>query len=161
MAYMQRKKYTIDLAGHMAECEANYARLMQLLPNIDRVDQYQFGIELAAEVPALFQIEITERCKYTTMLDIRQQLPVASSSSTVNTSLGLSPFFSLRVYHDAQMAEVIAFNNHQRLRPSYEYPNDKMYHRDEKAQLNTLLGEWLSHCLQHGHVLDNPLEVFQ
>ena len=36
----------------------------------------------------------------------------------------------------------------------YEYPNRHMYQSDEKAQFNVFLGEWLSHCLDRGHVLD-------
>jgi uncharacterized protein YqiB (DUF1249 family) len=40
------------------------------------------------------------------------------------------------------------------LRPRYEYPNQSMYHSDEKYQLNCFLGEWLNLCLEHGHSLD-------
>ena len=137
----------------MAECEANYARIMQLLPDMDRVDQRKFGIELNGSGTAQFQIVVKERCKYTTMIDINS-LPVSSSKPHLwDKSRLAAPYFSLRVYHDARMAEVVAYNRHQRLRPSYDYPNDKMYQRDEKAQLNTFLGEWLSHCLQYGYEL--------
>ena len=148
---MRTKKYTIDLAGQMAECEANYARIMQLLPDIDSAESWDFGVELASGEPAIFRIEVKERCKYTTMVDISQQL-----SSNALQPWSANPCFSLRVYHDARMAEVVAYDRHQRLRPSYDYPNNKMYQRDEKSQLNIFLGEWLSHCLKYGHVLDNP-----
>ncbi len=154
---MLNRKYSIDLAGQMAECEANYARIMQLLPDMARADQRSFGLELADSQAARFQVVVKERCKYTTMIDIYQL-----SSSGHNDWPWLqfedsTPYFSLRVYHDARMAEVIAYNHHQRLRPSYDYPNDNMYHRDEKAQLNTFLGEWLSYCLEHGYALNNPI----
>lgn len=148
---MLNKKYSIDLAGQQLECEANYARIMRLLPDMAYVDQSQYEIEFSRSAPEQYQIVVKERCKYTTMIDIRQ-LPSNRTPSWLE-SLNASPWFSLRVYHDARMAEVIAYNRHQRLQPSYDYPNDKMYHRDEKAQLNKFLGEWLSHCLLYGYVL--------
>ena len=154
---MLNRKYSIDLAGQMAECEANYARIMQLLPDMEHVDRRHFGVELAGSAPLQFQIVVTERCKYTTMIDISQLPANAGHGQPWLQSEDATPFFSLRVYHDARMAEVIAYNRHQRLHPSYDYPNDNMYHRDEKAQLNTFLGEWLSHCLKYGHALNNPM----
>jgi len=146
-----KKKYSVDLAGQLAECEANYARIMKLLPDMDSVDQRDFGVELTGAGLVQIRIEVKERCKYTTMIDISQQVQsdVSLWAST--------PCFSLRVYHDARMAEVIAFDQHQRLRPSYDYPNANMYHRDEKIQLNIYLGEWLSHCLEFGRILGNPV----
>lgn len=150
-----QKRYSIDLAGQMAECEANYARIMQLLPDMATIDQRDFGVLLAGGSAVQFRIAVTERCKYTTMIDINQQ----SSASAWPQEWAKAPFFSLRVYHDARMAEVVAYDRHQRLRPKYDYPNDNMYQRDEKAQLNTFLGEWLSHCLQHGHSLDDAADT--
>ncbi len=144
---MPKKKYTVDLAAQMAECEANYVRIMQLLPDMSSTDQREFAVVMADGEPLEFLISITERCKYTTMLDISQQ-------STVPTldAWSPAPCFSLRVYHDAQMAEVVSYDRQHRVQPKYDYPNANMYQRDEKTQLNTFLGEWLSHCLKYGQV---------
>ena len=137
----------MDLAAQMAECEANYARIMQLLPDMDTVDQRQFSVDLAGSESQQFRIAVKERCKYTTMVDISRQSEHASKPWAT------APSFSLRVYHDARMAEVVAFDRHRRLQAKYDYPNDNMYQRDEKSQLNTFLGEWLSHCLKYGQAL--------
>ncbi|WP_235015353.1 DUF1249 domain-containing protein [Oceanicoccus sp. KOV_DT_Chl] len=142
-----KKKYTVDLAAQMAECEANYARIMQLLPDMDTVDQRQFAVDMAGSELQQFRIVVMERCKYTTMVDISRQSDPSSKPWTT------APSFSLRVYHDARMAEVVAFDQHRRLQAKYDYPNDNMYQRDEKSQLNTFLGEWLSHCLKYGQAL--------
>lgn len=155
-SYMLKKKYTVDLAGQMAECEANYARIMQLLPDMATVDQRLFGVELSGGQPAQIRIDVTERCKYTTMVDI-SQLPSAQGKKPWTTA----PSFSLRVYHDAQMAEVVSYDAHRALHASYEYPNEKMFQQDEKIQLNLFLGEWLSHCLKYGHALDDSGLCFQ
>lgn len=148
MTLVIKRKYSTDLAGQMAETEANYARIMRLLPDFDKVDHREFAVHLAGDRHVRFRISITERCPYTTMLDLHQ---LESSHEWAP-----GPHFSLRVYHDARMAEVVAFHQHRRLRQRYDYPNDKMFQRDEKAQLNQLLGEWLSHCLNHGYEVNSP-----
>lgn len=165
---MRKKQYRIDLAGLMAECEANYLRIMKLLPNMSEINIREFGVELAGSAPVQFRLEVKECCKYTTMVDISQQPLIRALSEEDSGSGDLEdyetpltpvenwikpPTFSLRVYHDAQMAEVISFDNHQPLQVKYDYPNSKMYQSNEKSQLNMFLGEWLSHCLQYGHVL--------
>lgn len=144
-----KKKYTVDLAAQMAECEANYARIMQLLPDMEAVDQREFLVAANNSEPQQFRISVLERCKYTTMVDISRQL-LAGQQAQPWTAV---PSFSLRVYHDARMAEVVGFNQHQRVQAKYDYPNDRMYQRDEKLQLNTFLGEWLSYCLKYGQAL--------
>jgi uncharacterized protein YqiB (DUF1249 family) len=143
-----KQRYKLDLAGQMAECEANYARLMKLLPDMGRVDHCRFAVQQAAGPSTHFCISVKERCKYTTMLEVSQSSQVAAWAG--------APDFSLRVYHDAQMAEVTAFQGYQRLQPIYPYPNHQMLHVDEKSQLNTFLGEWLSYCLKYGHAVDMP-----
>lgn len=156
-----KKKYTIDLAAQMAECEANYARLKQLLPEMATVDRREFGVEQVNGEPIELRLDVIERCKYTTMIEISQQLSPLKSSLKPPSRPPSQPWapalcFSLRVYHDARMAEVIAYNRQQPRLASYEYPNNNMYQRDEKSQLNRYLGEWLSYCLKHGYVLDDP-----
>lgn len=151
-----KRKYSVDLAGQMAECEANYARIMQLLPDLEASDSREFGVERPGAMPLRLRIVVTERCKYTTMLDIEQVEPQQPAIPGAPVEAAT---FSLRIYHDARMAEVIAFNRHRTLRPRYDYPNEKMYHRDEKMQLNRFLGEWLSHCLKYGQALEDPADV--
>jgi uncharacterized protein YqiB (DUF1249 family) len=150
-----KKKHTFDLSAQMAECEANYARIMQLLPDMDTVDQREFGVELPSGQSVLFRIDVIERCKYTTMVDIYQHVASSSISSDELPPWAVAPSFSLRIYHDARMAEVTAYDRQQAMRSSYDYPNAKMYQRDEKTQLNSFLGEWLKHCLKYGHGLED------
>lgn len=146
MSLAVKPKYSTDLAGQMAETEANYARLMKLLPSFDSADSREFAVELPGQQSVHFLLTITERCRYTTMLEFcQQQAPYEWAPA---------PRFSLRVYHDARMAEVVAFRQHRRLMQRYQYPNDNMFQRDEKAQLNKLLGEWLTHCLTYGHAIE-------
>ncbi len=177
---MSKSSYSIDLIKQMAECDANYIRLLKLVPHLqayrdnsfaemallknstgdkeifDRIknsaepekllegllvefciaDQISYGAKVTVE------IEIVEAFKYTTTLEIRQK-PVLKKWMT-------NPSMLVRVYHDANTAEVISYQGHKNLQARYEQPNAKMYHSDEKMQVNMFLGEWLTHSLKVG-----------
>lgn len=150
---MNSKAYSVDLAGHMAVCEANYFRLLQLLPELQLQDRREFLLAQGESASSRIRIDVLERCPYTTMLEIRQ---IEQSSSLSEWTV--QPQFQLRVYHDAKMAEVIACRDLSRIQPFYEYPNAQMLQRDEKQQLNRFLAEWLSHCLRHGFADESQLQ---
>ncbi len=140
-----RERYRVDLAGLQAACEANYARLMRLLPDMRTTQSSRsIGMTQGDQMLGVLVLDVVLACPYTTTLRIRQEhslpwLPV--------------PVMDVQVYHDARMAEVVSAEHARRLRSIYPYPNADMHQPDEKAQLNLFLGEWLSHCLACGHEL--------
>lgn len=142
---MAKARYQVDFPAHMAECEANYLRIGKLIPALANQDGCSFGVMLPNGSSARVDIQVVERCRYTTTLSVVQE--------------GLLDWvkahqMTVRIYHDAQMAEVIACQKGRHFLPAYDYPNKKMYHEDEKIQLNRFLGEWLANCLDFGHTLD-------
>lgn len=129
--------YHVDLAELMRVYETNYAKLNALLPRnaqVGHVCSYQ-----AADMT--YQLQVGEITKYTTLVDICQSddVPVFPL-----------PKMSVRLYHDARVAEVCSSEHIKRVKPINHYPNDKMLQKDEKAQLNRFLGDWLTFCLKHG-----------
>ena len=58
----------------------------------------------------------------------------------------------VRLYHDAEIAEVIRYQQHRKFNPRYAYPNAKMHQVDEKSKINQFLGELLAHCLLNARV---------
>ncbi|AVD85085.1 DUF1249 domain-containing protein [Pseudomonas sp. SWI6] len=140
-----RERYRVDLAGLQAACEANYARLMRLLPDMRTTQSSRrIGMTQGDQMLGVLVLDVVLACPYTTTLRVRQEhslpwLPV--------------PHLEVQVYHDARMAEVVSAEHARRLRSIYPYPNAAMHQPDEKAQLNLFLGEWLSHCLACGHEL--------
>jgi len=143
---MLRERYRVDLAGLQSACEINYARLMQLLPDM-RKGQVTRSVALSGgeSLLGVLKLEVVDVSPYTTTLQVQQEqrspwLP--------------SPRFEIRVYHDARMAEVVVADKVRRLRSLYPYPNQDMHQPDEKTQLNLFLGEWLTHCLACGHELE-------
>jgi len=145
-----KERYKVDLPLQMAECETNYVRLTKLLVNNQLPalqDEFRFMVARGAQ-HWLHLLRITERSPYTTTLEL-SRTALDTNSPWLNM-----PKLTLRMYHDAKLAEVLAWEGHKRLRPRYEYPNQSMYQCDEKFQLNRFLGEWLTLCLEHGHSLD-------
>ncbi len=140
-----KERYKVDLPLQMAECEANYARLTKLTAPVE-ADEIRFMVTRANQ-QWLHLLRVTERSPYTTTLEL-------SRTSVGQSSQWLSmPKLTLRMYHDAKLAEVLAWEGHKRLRPRYDYPNQSMYQSDEKYQLNRFLGEWLNLCLEQGHAV--------
>ncbi|WP_160488945.1 DUF1249 domain-containing protein [Pseudomonas sp. 8AS] len=140
-----RERYRVDLVELQAACEANYARLLRLLPDMrDGQGERRVALSQGDLLLGVLVLQVLEACPYTTTLSVSQEhslpwLPV--------------PRLEVRVYHDARMAEVVSAENARRFRSIYSYPNAAMHQPDEKTQLNLFLGEWLSHCLACGHEL--------
>ncbi|MDN3699480.1 MULTISPECIES: DUF1249 family protein [Vibrio] len=131
------KPYHVDLAELMRVYETNYAKLNALLPfqaEVGDVRCYQV-------INMTYQLKVHEVTKYTTLIDICQsdEQPVFPL-----------PKMSVRLYHDARVAEVCASEQISRVKARYDYPNKKMMQKDEKSQLNKFLGDWLTFCLKNG-----------
>lgn len=144
-----KERYKVDLPLQMAECEANYLRLCKLVAQ-NPGDEIRFMVARGQQ-QWLHLLKITERSPYTTTLELSRTV-VGGGSEWLTM-----PKLTLRMYHDAKLAEVLAWEGHKRLRPRYDYPNQSMYQSDEKYQLNRFLGEWLSLCLEQGQASGLPL----
>lgn len=142
-----KEPYKVNLPLQMAECESNYVRLSKLVAGLQQ-DEYRFMVTRGCQ-DWLFLLHVIERSPYTTTLQLKQ-IPVVP----VNQWLQM-PCLTLRMYHDAKLAEVLAWEGHKRLRPRYDYPNQQMYQSDEKLQINQFLGECLALCLNQGRAVDS------
>lgn len=141
-----RERYRVDLVELQAACEANYARLMRLLPHMREHSQSRrVALSQGEHLLGVLALDVLESCPYTTTLRLWQVQPLAWLPQAC---------LQVRAYHDARMAEVVGEDDRQRLHGSYPYPNPAMYLPDEKLQVNRFLGEWLSHCQAHGHAAE-------
>ena len=134
----RNKQFKLDLAELHAICEANYARLLRLFPAYETTNLREFQLG-----PARVQLEVIERCRYTTIFSISQQHAEARWLGGLKAEV--------RAYHDAGMLEVGSFQSHRRIQPRYNYPNEQMHQQDEKSQQNRFLADWLEHCLNNGY----------
>jgi uncharacterized protein YqiB (DUF1249 family) len=146
---VDKHQYRIDLNGHLADCEMNFRRLQKLLPiDVAAGDCLRFAVAANA-----VELRLKARAPYTTMIELCLEKPLFGEFP--------APSLQVRIYHDASLAEVMGARGLRPIKPRYTYPNVAMYHRDEKAQQNRYLGEWLSLCLTHGRSLDNPLNILK
>ena len=146
-------RYRIDLSAHIAECDANYLRLMKLAPDLDRNAERTLTLAIA-DRKVWVRIRVLERCPYTTLVEVSQHPWLEGLAFDLP-----APRLSVRMYHDARSAEVVEFQAGRRFHPVYAYPNDEMRQRDEKAQINRFLAEYLSACLHHGVAEDEAVVV--
>ena len=96
--------------------------------------------------------------RYTSVVTMAQDAMVQNSPAKNTTTMvnKLSPLFRpvmmVRLYHDARMVEILSSQDVRQIKPRYDYPNEAMFHQDEKRQLSLFLKEWLHLCLQQGQV---------
>lgn len=136
MTFVKQRKYVPHLPSILATCENNYICMLKLLPDCDSVNlSYQFEVSEQLK----YVINIIESTRYTSTLTMSQR---ASNSPQF-----LQPSMTIRLYHDAKVAEVIEAQRTARLEPVYDYPNIKMHMRNEKFMVNVFLAEWLHFCL--------------
>ena len=130
------KKHVPKLASLHAVCEANYGRLLRLLPDLDQ-QKLEYCFAVGKGLSYRIVIKLCE--PYTTTLEMRQ----------LNEGLPayMQPVMQIRLSHDARMAEVMGFQQMGRFKPSYPYPNSLMHQRNEKELVNHFLSEWLGFCL--------------
>ncbi|MEN8106429.1 MAG: DUF1249 domain-containing protein [Pseudomonadota bacterium] len=136
--------YTIPprtFAGLMELYECNYIRLRNLVPDLDNIPA-----AVVSSTPGALDLylRIAERCKFTTTLNLTYRFHDEEGRFP-------APDMRVRIYHDAQVGEVIACGRRRGLRHA-EY--NRMYHRytiDEKWRMNRFLQKWLGYCLLQGH----------
>ena len=142
----------IDIAGHHSVCELNYHRLLRLLPravrrrialdsrqgfeqDLEQEQRFQLAMNEPSEQRTL-ELRILDSAPFTSTIALEQHAPKASFFERV-------PKLVVRLYHDAEMAEIISWDRHRQWQPRYEYPNPQMYQPDEKLALNRFLADWL------------------
>lgn len=145
---MNRRAYVTDLKSLQGECTANYVRLERLLGDIEAGESRELELISHGRSLGFLCLEVQEQAPYTTIVRVSQR--------SVLDSVLASPRMRVHLYHDVRMAEVTDFQRQRHFDGRYRYPNARMHQPDEKLQLNRFLGEWLSHGLAHGHVLDLP-----
>lgn len=140
---IKRTLYKPQLTSLMNLCEVNYMMLLRLLADKEEVGtQRRFFISdfLA------YSVYVNEVTRYTSLVTMKQE---GNMLDTVFASM-LAPKMTIRLYHDARMAEVISNQDISQVKPRYDYPNHQMHLPDEKQQINQFLKEWLQLSLQLG-----------
>lgn len=128
-----KDKYQPDVSRFLALCGRNYAHIARWLP-----DDCHTGAQWLVEGEfGCLQVSLLESTPYTQVVSISRPMGMGAAH------LVPVPQVTVRVYHDAKLAEVLSSQQISQLRPVYDYPNLRMYHRNEKYQVNAFLEELL------------------
>lgn len=128
-----RKKYVPDLQKLQGICSRNYGLLVRLLP-LEYEQKANWAIKVADSLE--FNLTVVDKTPYTETMKLSQNNP--SIPRFMATEI------EFRIYHDAQMVEVLSFQKQTRIRQKYTYPNPMLHQKDEKIQVNALLKDWLN-----------------
>jgi uncharacterized protein YqiB (DUF1249 family) len=100
-----------------------------------------------------YNVTIKEVTRYTSVVSFEQEILSTSFKNVPGiVASALHPRMTIRLYHDARMAEVLSTQDIRQVKPRYSYPNSQMHQQDEKQQTNQFLNEWLHLCLRLGQV---------
>ncbi|WP_190294846.1 MULTISPECIES: DUF1249 domain-containing protein [Marinobacter] len=145
MPLRRKKAYVPDLRRFGALCEGNYGRIRRLrLLAESQPDVAEFELRDGDAYFGRVRIEQLQQSRFTETLLLEQ---IHNAGRWLN-----DPHLTVRVYHDAGMAEVISCYRYNRIEAINDYPNRFMHHPDEKTQVNAFLADWLDFCLRFGHV---------
>jgi uncharacterized protein YqiB (DUF1249 family) len=138
---VRRQRYQFDLAALQRLAAVNYAALEGLVEGLS--EQRPRVIKIGHHLR--FAIALVDDAPYTTEIRIQQQALQQQLPGLRETQL------DVRLYHDAQLAEVVRSQGVGRLQSRYPQPNPQMHHSDEKRQVNQFLHDWLKAIQQAGY----------
>jgi hypothetical protein len=121
--------------------ECNYIRLRNLVPDLDALPAEVIS-RLAGALD--LHLRIVERCKFTTTLNLTYHFTDAAG-------IFPAPDMQVRMYHDAQVGEVIACGRRRGIRHAEYNRMQHTYTLAEKWHMNRFLQKWLGYCLMQGH----------
>jgi len=126
-------------------CASNYHKLLQLIPDLLAFKDQAIG--LAPNKTSLY-LEVIEHTPYTMTVEL---------SHCFNKSLDefLEPAVRIRVYLDAQLAEVLSDHARASVSRVFKDPGMSLEIMNYKWRLNYFLQKWLDHCLNKDYKFSN------
>jgi uncharacterized protein YqiB (DUF1249 family) len=136
-----------SFAGLMTLYESNYIRLRQLVGPLRALPGH-LRSEISGEPP--LSLEVIERAPYTTSVLMTYWFDGGEAGPIAD------PDLTLRLYHDAGMAEVLSCRNGGRhgLLSHYAYSGRSELQR--RWATNMMLHKWLEYCIDRHHFDDRP-----
>jgi uncharacterized protein YqiB (DUF1249 family) len=130
-------------------CESNYQKLLKLIPDLVAFKATAIGL---APHHATLHLEIIERTPYTLTLEL-------SHCFNKNREAFLAPAVKIRVYLDAQLAEVLSDHARAGVAEVFKDPGLSREIMNYKWRLNYFLQKWLDHCLNKDYSFSSDAEA--
>ena len=124
--------------------ESNYIRLRRLVADLE--DLAGVGVSSPpSDCPLRLSVE--ERGRYTTTFTLTYLFEQDGGNVT-------APDLSVRVYHDARLAEAMQSAPGHRHRVLNALRRQLTRELDDRWRRNTMLNKWLDYCVERGHRFD-------
>ena len=119
-------------------CESNYQKLLKLIPDLLTLKETAIGI---AHQNTTLHITVIESTPYTMTVEL-------SHCFNKNLDEFLEPAVKIRLYMDAQLAEVLSDHVRASVAQVFKNPGLSREIMNYKWRLNYFLQKWLDHCLK-------------
>lgn len=129
--------------GLMSLYESNYLRLLNLIPELERLDGC-FRSRVAGDCD--LHVEILQRCRYTVTLSLTYYFEEQGQKIA-------DPDMMVRAYLDGQLAEAMRLtgtHQHIELRRLVRQHGQQL---DVRWQRNIVLNKWLEYLTDQGHLV--------
>ena len=141
-SHLARFQQPRDLAALISLYEANYMRLLRLIPDLDHFE----GSVVSRVAGALdLYLGVLERRPYTTTLGLTYRFDTSSG-------LVLEPNARVCVYHDVRAVELLSCCRRSFGRRTLPVRARRMPEIDRKWNTNLFLLKWLKFCIHQGHL---------
>ena len=127
--------------------EHNYIRLLDLIPNLDLLDGECVS---QREGQRSLWLRIVEQTPYSTLCDLHEYSNGGDDAGDVEEIA-----MTLRVYHDARVADLLSYRNRFGGCEVFDPPVLRTPGLNNKRELNFFLWKWLGYCLSRGHRLSS------
>ncbi|MCK5477580.1 MAG: DUF1249 domain-containing protein [Methylococcales bacterium] len=119
-------------------CESNFQKLFCLIPDLCSFQYHATG--KTTNKPAL-HLKIIDRSKHTLTVELSHRF-------NKNLEHQMAPAVKIRIYLDANLAEVLKDHARTDVSKIYRDPGQTVEIMNYKWRLNYFLQKWLDHCLQ-------------
>lgn len=123
-------------------CSANYQKLLHLVPDLQTIAETAVGV---APHSSQLYLKIIDRSPYTLTVELSHCFDKIGSQQ-------LLPAIIIRLYLDAQMAEVLSDHAHESVAQAFDHFGFSKAIMDYKWRLNYFLQKWLEHCLKQEYL---------
>ncbi len=130
-----------DFVSLMTLYESNYVRLKQLVPDVRCVQGTQLSL---MDNDCRLSLRLEEHAAYTTTFNLTYVFATDAGECA-------DPDLTVRVYHDAHLAEVLACARWHRHRVLASLSNKLKSELNDRWRRNVMLNKWLEYCLDRGH----------
>jgi len=127
----------------MAMYESNYLRLMQLIPELERLDGC-FRSRVAGDCE-LF-VDVLERCRYTVTLSLTYFFEGENGRVA-------DPDMTVRAYLDGRVAEAMSLSGNHRHSELRRLAKAHRAELNARWKRNVVLNKWLEYLSDQGHLV--------